>query len=74
VLSALVSLASTQDHEGARRLLEILKVDAAYSGEALARWCDEQGGWPLEVVRKHADAEASSCRLVGGWWGALSLG
>ncbi len=57
-----VTPASTQDREGARCLLEGLKplvprlekiwADGAYSGEALARWCDARGGWRLEVVRK----------------------
>ena len=66
VLSAYVTPAGTQDRDGARRLLaglgplvprlEHIWADGAYSGEGLARWCEERGGWRLEVVRKREDA------------------
>jgi putative transposase len=29
----------------------------AYTGEKLAGWCQEQGGWELEIVERDADAE-----------------
>lgn len=66
VLSACVTPAGTQDRDGARRLLagleplvprlEKIWADGAYSGEPLARWCEERGGWRLEVVGKREDA------------------
>ena len=67
VLSASVTPAGTQDHDGARRLLAGLEplaprlrriwADGAYSGRALAKWCEERGGWKLEVVKKPTDTE-----------------
>ena len=29
----------------------------AYSGEGLARWCEEEGGWELEVVERNREAQ-----------------
>ena len=57
-----------QDRVGARCLLAGLKpfvprlkkiwADGAYTGEKLADWCKEQGGWELEIVeRSSADTE-----------------
>ena len=67
LLSAFVTPAGTQDRDGARRLLSGLEplvplleriwADGAYSGRALAEWCETRGGWALEVVKKRADAE-----------------
>ena len=46
---------------GMKALLPRLKkiwADGAYTGEKLARWCKEQGGWELEIVeRRSADTE-----------------
>jgi putative transposase len=67
VLSSFVTPAGTQDRDGACRLLAGLKpreprlariwADGAYSGRALAEWCEECGGWTLEVVKKRDGAE-----------------
>ena len=32
-------------------------ADGAYSGEELARWCEERGGWKLEIVERDREAE-----------------
>jgi putative transposase len=29
----------------------------AYTGEKLAGWCKEQGGWELEIAERNADTE-----------------
>jgi putative transposase len=68
LLSVYVSPADVQDRGGAQGLLAGLKpllprlkkiwADGAYSGEKLAGWCQEQGGWELEIVeRRSADTE-----------------
>ncbi len=56
-----------QDRIGARCLLAGLKVllprlkkiwaDGAYTGEKLAKWCKEQGGWELQIIQRSADTE-----------------
>ena len=66
-LSIYVSLADVQDRAGARCLLAGLKplvprlkkiwADGAYSGKDLANWCQERGGWKLEVVERNREAE-----------------
>ena len=66
-LSVYVSPADTQDRIGARWLLAGRKLllarlkkiwaDGAYSGEPLAKWCREEGGWELEVVERDREAE-----------------
>jgi putative transposase len=67
-LSIYVSSAAVQDRAGAQCLLAGLKpfvprlkkiwADGAYTGEKLARWCKEQGGWELEIVeRSSADTQ-----------------
>jgi putative transposase len=68
VLSVYVTSADVQDRVGAQCLLARLKTllprlkkiwaDGAYTGEKLARWCKEQGGWELAIVkRSSADTE-----------------
>ena len=38
--------------------LKKIWADGAYTGEKLARWCKEHGGWELEIVeRSSADTE-----------------
>ncbi len=64
-LSVYVTTADVQDRAGARLLLAGLKplvprlkkiwADGAYSGKELVRWCEEQGGWELEVVERDKD-------------------
>jgi putative transposase len=66
-LSIHVSSAGVQDRVGAECLLAGMKAllprlkniwaDGAYTGEKLARWCKEQGGWELEIVERSADTE-----------------
>src|SRR5215203_3685080 len=66
-LSVYVTPADVQDRAGARCLLAGLKplvprlkkiwADGAYSGEELARWCEEEGGWQLEVVERNREAQ-----------------
>ncbi len=62
LLAAHVTPADTQDRDGARRLLAGLKplvphldliwADGAYGGKGLADWCEQQGGWRLEIVKR----------------------
>jgi len=66
-LSIYVTSADVQDRVGAQCLLAGIKVvlprlqkiwaDGAYTGEKLAGWCKEQGGWELEIVERGADTE-----------------
>ena len=66
-LSVYVTSADVQDRVGARCLLAELKpfaphlkkiwADGAYTGEKLADWCKEQGGWELEIVERSGDIE-----------------
>jgi putative transposase len=67
LLSVYVTSAEVQDRVGARCLLGGLKsfvpslkkiwADGANTGEKLAGWCKEQGGWELEIVERSADPE-----------------
>jgi putative transposase len=67
LLSVYVTPANTSDQEGARRLLAGLKplqprlqliwADSAYRGEVLARWCDTQGQWRLEIITRVPQAQ-----------------
>jgi putative transposase len=75
-LSVYVTPADVQDRAGARLLLAGLGplvprlkkiwVDGAYSGKELAKWCEEQGGWELEVVER--DREAKGFEVVPKRW------
>ena len=75
-LSVCVTPADVQDRAGARLLLAGLKplvpnlkkiwADSAYGGEKLARWCEEQGGWQLEVVER--DREVRSFEVLSKRW------
>jgi putative transposase len=66
-LSVYVTPANVQDRVGARLLLAGLKpfvprlkkiwADGAYSGEELRRWCEQRGGWKLEIVERDREAE-----------------
>ncbi len=61
-LASYVTPADVHDRSGARLLLaglgplmprlEKIWADGAYSGKKLAKWCEEQGGWELEVVER----------------------
>ena len=75
-LSVHVTPASVQDRAGARLLLVGLKplvprlrkiwADGAYGGEKLAKWCEQQGGWELEVVER--DREVEGFRVLPKRW------
>jgi putative transposase len=66
-LSVYVTSADVQDRVGAQCLLAGIKVllpplkkiwaDGAYTGEKLAGWCEEQGGWELEIVERSTETE-----------------
>ena len=66
-LSVYVTPANVQDRVGAPLLLTAVNplvpclkkiwADGAYSGEELARWCEEQGGWKLDIVERNREAE-----------------
>src|ERR687893_2688198 len=68
--------AAVQDRVGARLLLAGLRplvprlkkiwADGAYSGKELAKWCEEQGGWELEVVER--DKEAKGFEVLPKRW------
>ncbi len=32
-------------------------ADGAYCGKELAKWCEEQGGWELEIVERDKEAK-----------------
>jgi putative transposase len=75
-LSIYVTPANVQDRAGARLLLAGLKplvpclkkiwADGAYTGEELARWCEQTGEWALEVVER--DREAEGFRILPKRW------
>jgi putative transposase len=66
-LSVYVTSTDVQDRPGAQCLFAGLKAllprlkkiwtDGAYTGEKLAGWLEEQGGWELEIVERSADTE-----------------
>jgi putative transposase len=37
--------------------LKKIWADGAYGGKELARWCEERGGWELEIVERDREAE-----------------
>ena len=75
-LSAYVTSADVQDRVGARCLLAGLKpfvprlkkiwADGAYTGEKLAGWLEERGGWKLEIVER--DREARGFEVLPKRW------
>ena len=66
-LSLYVTPANVQDRVGARSLLVGLNplvprlkkiwADGAYTGEKLAGWCEEQGGWEIKIVERSTATE-----------------
>jgi putative transposase len=72
-----VTLADDHDRVGARWLLAGLGLlvphlkkiwaDGAYGGEEFASWCEEQGGWELEIVERNPETKgfSRSCRSSG---------
>ena len=75
-LSVYVTSADVQDRGGTRCLLAGLKpfvprlkkiwADGAYTGEKLASWLEEQGGWELEIVER--DREARGFEVLSKRW------
>jgi putative transposase len=37
--------------------LKKIWADGAYSGEEFASWCEQRGGWKLEIVERHRGTE-----------------
>ena len=75
-LSIYVTPADVQDRAGARLLLaglgplvpRLRKIwaDGAYGGKEFAGWCEEQGGWQIEVVER--DKEAKGFEVLPKRW------
>jgi putative transposase len=71
-LSIELTPADTHDTVGAWRLLAGLKplvprlakiwADGAYTSNKLAGWCEEYGGWDLEVVGRDPEAQGVAVR------------
>ena len=40
--------------------LKLIWADGAYGGKELAHWCNNQGGWKLEIVRRSGGIEGFS--------------
>ena len=32
--------------------LDLIWADGAYGGKGLAEWCEQQGGWKLQIVKR----------------------
>jgi putative transposase len=56
--------------------LKKIWADGAYSGQELARWCEERGGWELEIVeRSRVDTEGfADVGPIDGLWSGRSDG
>ena len=75
-LSVYVSPADTHDRVGARWLLSGGKLllprlkkiwaDGAYSGDPLSQWCQQEGGWELEIVER--DKEVCGFEVIPKRW------
>jgi putative transposase len=65
-----VTPANVHDRVGARCLLAGLGLsvphmkkiwaDGAYGGEEFASWCEEQGGWELEIIERNPQTKGFS--------------
>ena len=77
-LSIYVSSADVQDRAGAQCLLAGLKpfvprlkkiwADGAYTGEKLAGWCKERGGWELQIVERSSSADTEGFAVLPHRW------
>src|SRR4051812_25414385 len=77
-LSVYVTSADVQDRVGAQCLLAGLKpfvprlkkiwADGAYTGEKLARWCEEQGRWDLEIVERNNSTDTEGFVVLPRRW------
>jgi putative transposase len=56
--------------------LKKIWADGAYIGQELARWCEERGGWELEIVeRSRVDTEGfADVGPIDGLWSGRSDG
>ena len=71
-LSISVTAAGVHDKVGAWRLLAGLEplvprltkiwADGAYTSGKLARWCEQYGGWDLEIVERDPEAQGFAVR------------
>jgi putative transposase len=69
-LSVYVTPANVHDRHGACCLLDGLGLlvphlkkiwtDGAYDGEEFASWCEEQGGWELEIIERNPQTKGFS--------------
>ncbi len=83
-LSIYVTSADVQDRCGAQCLLAGIKVllprlkkiwaNGAYTGEKLAGWCKEQGGWELEIVKRSSADNEGFAILPHRWIVERTLG
>ena len=46
--------------------LKKIWADGAFSGKELAKWCEEQGGWEVEIVER--DKEAKGFEVLPKRW------
>jgi putative transposase len=56
---------------GIKALVPRLKkiwADGAYTGEKLARWCKQQGGWELEIVERSSSADTEGFAVLAHRW------
>ena len=77
-LSVYVTSADVQDRVGARRLLaglgplvpRLKKIwaDGAYTGEKLAGWCKERGGWELQIVERSSSVDTEGFTVLPYRW------
>jgi putative transposase len=78
VFSVYVTSADVQDRVGARCLLAGLKpfvprlkkiwADGAYTGEKLAAWCKERGGWELQIVERRSSTDTEGFAVLPKRW------
>lgn len=48
---------SLGEAQAASTRLKKIWADGAYGGEPFAKWCQDEGGWDLEVVEPNREAE-----------------
>jgi putative transposase len=46
--------------------LKKIWADGAYGGEEFASWCEEQGGWELEIIERNPQTKGFSRSWRGG--------
>jgi putative transposase len=48
--------------------LKKIWADGAYTGEKLARWCQEQGEWELQIVERSSSADSEGFVVLPHRW------